>query len=80
MNIVGEPNPQLRVGLYVELELGWMAHPFPKGSFKISPERQIDTIRKLGLQCASFQGCLCSPALPAAEFEPLMRALPRLAA
>jgi len=40
---------QLRVGLYVELELGWMAHPFPKGSFKISSERQIDTIRALGL-------------------------------
>lgn len=40
---------QLRVGLYVELELGWMAHPFPKGSFKISSERQVDTIRSLGL-------------------------------
>ena len=40
---------QLRVGLYVELELGWMAHPFPKGSFKISSERQIETIRGLGL-------------------------------
>ena len=40
---------QLRIGLYIELELGWMAHPFPKGSFKISSERQIDTLRKLGL-------------------------------
>ena len=40
---------QLRIGLYIDLELGWMAHPFPKGSFKISSERQIDTIRQLGL-------------------------------
>ncbi|MFO1194009.1 MAG: DUF3391 domain-containing protein [Rhodoferax sp.] len=40
---------QLRVGLFVELELGWMAHPFPKGSFKISSERQIETLRGLGL-------------------------------
>lgn len=40
---------QLRVGLYVDLELGWMAHPFPKGNFKISSERQIEAIRALGL-------------------------------
>jgi len=41
---------QLRLGLYVELEVGWMAHPFPNGSFKISSERQIETLRGLGLQ------------------------------
>ena len=41
---------QLRVGLYVDLELGWMAHPFPKGSFKIGSERQIEAIRALGLE------------------------------
>jgi HD-GYP domain-containing protein (c-di-GMP phosphodiesterase class II) len=40
---------QLRIGMFVELELGWMAHPFPSGSFKISSERQIDVIRSLGL-------------------------------
>ena len=31
----------------------------------------------LGLQCASFQGFLCAPALPAAEFELLMGTLSR---
>lgn len=41
---------ELRLGLYIELELGWMAHPFPKGSFKITSTRQIETIRGLGLQ------------------------------
>jgi HD-GYP domain-containing protein (c-di-GMP phosphodiesterase class II) len=40
----------LRVGLYVELELGWMAHPFPTGSFKITNSRQIETIRGLGVE------------------------------
>jgi putative nucleotidyltransferase with HDIG domain len=40
---------KLRIGLYVELQLGWMSHPFPKGSFKISNQRQIDTLRSLGL-------------------------------
>ena len=29
-----------------------------------------------GLDCESFQGFLCSPALPAPEFEALMLALP----
>ncbi len=40
---------QLRTGMYVELDVGWMAHPFPTGSFKISSQKQIETIRGLGL-------------------------------
>ncbi len=38
----------LRVGHYVELDVGWMAHPFPTGSFKISSLKQIDVIKGLG--------------------------------
>lgn len=41
---------KLRIGMYVHLDLSWMSHPFPSGSFKISNQRQIDTIRTLGLQ------------------------------
>ncbi len=40
----------LRVGMFVELDVGWLAHPFPTGSFKISSPKQIETIRGLGLQ------------------------------
>lgn len=40
----------LRVGMYVELELGWLSHPFPTGSFKIANNQQIDAIRGLGLK------------------------------
>ena len=40
----------LRIGLYVELDLGWMSHPFPTGSFKISTLKQIEVIRGLGLK------------------------------
>jgi len=40
----------LRIGMYIELDLGWMAHPFPTGSFKISSNRQIEAIRGLGLK------------------------------
>lgn len=45
---------QLKTGMYVELELGWMAHPFPTSSFKISSDKQIETIRSLGLQRVKF--------------------------
>lgn len=35
--------------MFIELEVGWMSHPFPTGSFKISSNKQIDSIRALGL-------------------------------
>ena len=41
---------ELRIGLYVELDLGWMSHPFPTGSFKINTLKQIEVIRGLGLK------------------------------
>lgn len=65
----------LRVGLYVELDMGWMAHPFPTGSFKISTIRQIETIRGLGLTRVRFvpeksdpprQDDMATPAVTAA--------------
>lgn len=40
----------LRIGLYVHLDLGWMEHPFPLGNFKITSQKQIDTLRTLELQ------------------------------
>ena len=40
---------QLHVGMYIELEVGWMSHPFPTGSFKVSSMKQIEIIRGLGL-------------------------------
>lgn len=38
----------LRIGMYVELDIGWLAHPFPSGSFKLTSSRQIETICSLG--------------------------------
>ncbi|WP_428423008.1 HD-GYP domain-containing protein [Methylibium sp.] len=40
---------KLRIGLHVHLDLGWMAHPFPLSSFRISTEQQLETLRGLGL-------------------------------
>jgi hypothetical protein len=31
---------QLRVGLYIHLDLGWMDHPFTFNNFKIRDEQQ----------------------------------------
>ncbi|MFO1273005.1 MAG: DUF3391 domain-containing protein [Rubrivivax sp.] len=40
----------LRVGMYIHLDLGWMSHPFPLSSFRITSADQITTIRSLGVQ------------------------------
>src|SRR5215510_7993108 len=39
----------LRVGMFVHLDLGWWAHPFALSSFKLTSVDQIATIRGLGL-------------------------------
>ncbi len=41
---------ELRVGMFIHLDLGWMAHPFPVGSFRIANAQQIEKIRGLGLK------------------------------
>lgn len=41
---------QLRVGVYIHLDLSWMDHPFSFGSFKIKSQDQIEKLRELGLQ------------------------------
>jgi putative nucleotidyltransferase with HDIG domain len=40
----------LRPGVYVYLDVGWMGHPFALNSFRINTAEQIDTIRGLGIE------------------------------
>ncbi len=40
----------LKIGMFIRLELGWMSHPFPLSSFRIASAEQIATIRGLGLE------------------------------
>jgi HD-GYP domain-containing protein (c-di-GMP phosphodiesterase class II) len=40
---------QLRVGMYIQLDVGWMHHPFPVNSFRIATIEQVATLRELGL-------------------------------
>jgi hypothetical protein len=57
---------QLKVGLYVYLDLKWMEHPFAFSHFKIKSEDQIKVIRGLGLKTLRFNPALsdCSPDEP----------------
>ena len=41
---------QLRIGLYVHLDLKWFEHPFAFNNFKIKDEEQIKIIKTLGLK------------------------------
>ena len=40
----------LRIGVFIHIDLGWMSHPFPLSSFKLQSPEQITTIRSLGIQ------------------------------
>ena len=40
---------QLKVGMFIHLDLGWLSHPFPLSSFKLTSEDQLSILRRLGL-------------------------------
>lgn len=40
---------QLRIGMFIYLDVGWMDHPFPVSSFEIRTQAQLAAIRGLGL-------------------------------
>ena len=64
---------QLRVGLYVHIDLGWMDHPFTFNNFKIKDEGQIAELRKLNLTRVRYDplrsDCEPLPAPPPAAAE-----------
>ncbi|MTW21466.1 HD-GYP domain-containing protein [Allochromatium palmeri] len=58
---------ELRVGLYIYLDLGWMGHPFALNNFKIDSESQIETIRGLGLKRLRWSPELSDLSTPASH-------------
>jgi hypothetical protein len=44
----------LRVGMYIQLEVGWMRHPFPVNSFRIASDNQLRTLQGLGLDTIRY--------------------------
>ena len=57
---------ELRVGMFIHLDLSWMQHPFPVGSFRITHAAQIDKIRGLGLKRLRWSPEKSDPAPSAA--------------
>jgi putative nucleotidyltransferase with HDIG domain len=52
---------QLRVGMYVYLDLKWFDHPFAFNHFKIKSPEQIETLRALGLPSLRMSRALSDP-------------------
>lgn len=49
------PIDRLQPGMFISLEaLGWMGHPFLMNRFRISSEKQIQTLRSLGLKTVEW--------------------------
>ena len=57
----------LRIGMFVHLNVGWMSHPFPLSSFKLTTPEQIETIRSLGLARLTWSPERSDIEQPAAE-------------
>jgi putative nucleotidyltransferase with HDIG domain len=58
------PIDQLRLGLYVHLDLKWFEHPFAFSHFKIKSEDQIKIIRGLGVKTVRIDPELSDAAAP----------------
>lgn len=67
---------ELRVGLYIILDLPWFRHPFAFSHFKIKNEEQIRMIRELGLARVRYDPALSDPPAPAQAPAPAAAALP----
>ncbi|MES2880132.1 MAG: HD domain-containing phosphohydrolase [Pseudomonadota bacterium] len=67
---------QLRVGLYIYLDMKWFEHPFAFSHFKIKSEDQIAIIRNLGLKTVRFSPELSEGSPPPAGVGPLTPKLP----
>ena len=65
---------ELRLGMFVRLESGWLAHPFPLNNFKIVSAQQLATMRGLGVESVRWDPAL-SDAQPMAETSQLPSAL-----
>ena len=58
---------QLRVGMFVHLDLSWMSHPFARSSFQVENAEQIRTIQGLGLKTVRWDPSRSQLAGPAAS-------------
>jgi len=45
---------QLQLGMFISMDLGWLEHPFLVNSFLIKTDKQLSTLRELGLRMISY--------------------------
>lgn len=57
----------LRIGMYVHLDGGWLSHPFPLSAFKLGTADEIRTIQGLGLKQVRWTPEKSELSDPAAE-------------
>jgi len=69
------PIDQIRIGMFVKLDLGWFDHTFSKSSFKIVNEQQIVQLRALKLASIRIVLAKSDPAVLAAP-----KAVPKVSA
>ena len=61
---------QLRVGLYVYIDLKWFEHPFAFNSFKIKDAEQIRVLRSLGIEKIRYDPARSDQKSPQVSPEP----------
>jgi len=70
-----ESADELRIGLFIHLDLPWMDHPFLTNSFKIRTQKQLDTLRMLRLSKIRIDPDRSDPApkdeAPPADASPM---------
>ncbi len=55
----------LRIGMFIHLDMSWMSHPFPLGSFRIANAEQVATIRALGVEQVRWSPTQSDALVPA---------------
>lgn len=66
----------LRPGLFVQLELSWIDHPFPSSRFLLKNPAQVQLLRELGLRQVTVVPGRSDPAALAALLQPRPAAPP----
>ena len=62
---------ELRLGMFIHLEGGWLAHPFPLSNFRLSSPQQIATIRSLKLKRVRWSPAKSDLEFATGRYEPL---------
>ena len=55
----------VRIGMFIHLEGGWLSHPFPRSSFKVATDKELATLRGLGLTQVQWSPDKSDPPLAA---------------